>query len=299
MAPPQRKRSKKVDKTTSDHNLNKTMLGMSQHFEFINLIDRPQIHDAEAKKIVRAHAMRDFRRRKVKHKISENRDFKKSSNVEVAEVVTSPSVTTVVGNGVFNGPATFIHVGGHAKGQLLPADIAGELMDHVGGHANGQLLPADIAGGLMDEPPLGLDEEGKDENVALDGTFAVEHLPWDDSVVDAAYGLGYADPDIDFDRPPEPFAYQPQNESLPSTPAMLSSPGAGSPDPFNALPITGTERVHFLMRHCKLVTSSYAVILSVSQWVANFMMPMLHPIKFTDALSSHQTFLSLSKPGLP
>jgi hypothetical protein len=80
-----------------------------------------------------------------------------------------------------------------------------------------------------------------------------------------------------------------------ASPKMIKTPGAGSPDPFNALPIACTRRVHILMHHCKLINPGRNEIFwfSAHREVILSLSSCSSPSAYGNSCISLQTFPSL------
>lgn len=225
--------------------------GVSQQFEFINLLNRPGLTDVGTKKAVRAHAMRDFRRRRGES--YDNGRRKETSNIKNADS-SNPSPTAQPSrNGVALDHPEWAYSTDVADGPLSLKDTAYAEEDFhffTPNGRNGDVFKSPFNfnsnntfhGSILDNDgdesdPLMSSERPRKRKKLHDydsspGTLSVDGDNWYSSL--------------------KPQGYHARNEMMVASPRLIKVPGAGSAEPFNALPVASTERVRILMHHCKL-----------------------------------------------
>ena len=226
---------------------------VSQQFEFINLLNRPGLTDVGTKKAVRAHAMRDFRRRRGES--YDNGRRKEASNIKTAD----PSKTSPTAQPSRNGIALDHPV------WPLSTDAATE-----------ESLPLRDTAYAQEDFPFFM-PRGRNDDVFRfpfsfnsDTTFHGSIVANDEDELDTlpsperprkrkklhdygASAIGYSVDGDNYDCPTKSPRYYAPNEMIVASPRLIKIPGAGSPDPFDTLPVACTQRVRILMHHCKLI----------------------------------------------
>lgn len=254
----------------------KASRGVSQQFEFINLLNRPGLTDVGTKKAVRAHAMRDFRRRR--GETYDNGRRKETSNIKNADRSKSSPTAQPSRNGVALEHPEWAYSTDAADESLPLKDAA------YADEASHFFMP-NLRNGDAFKSPF---------NFSSHNTFHGSILDNDGDEIDSLMSSerprkrkklhGYdASPDIsgvDGDEWYSPLklqGYHAGNEMMLVSPRLIKVPGAGSAEPFNALPVASTERVRILMHHCKLakplnmkfffavVLSSHVILVSSSE----------------------------------
>lgn len=208
----------------------------SQQFEFINLSNKPQITDAGARKLVRAHAMRDFRRRKVPREPCDNQGFVQKSSLDIARAI-KPLESH------------------HPRGELSDEEVKrGSSDDQVGDSPLLAGAPTWSEDG-QDSPPQQGDgpKQIKAATVKPSRNSARQAKKQSKrSQMGRQLSSPTTSSSSDSDFPQSPQTSQAQNGKRSDGFEMIArSPGAWSADPFDALPIPSTERVRILMHHCK------------------------------------------------
>lgn len=239
----------------------KTSRGVSQQFEFINLLNRPGLTDVGTKKAVRAHAMRDFRRRRGES--YDNGRRKETPNIKTADP-SKPSPTAQTGgrNGITLDPPVW----------ALPKDATQEslpLFDTAYGEGDFHFLMPhgnndDIFGSPFsfnsDTTFHGriLGDGGDDLGTMTSPERPSKRKKLYDYTSSSVTVNGDGDSDDgddgdDYDCPSKSRRYHAANEMTVVSPRLIKTPGVGSPDPFNSLPVASNGRMRILMLHCKLV----------------------------------------------
>lgn len=208
-----------------------------QQFEFINLSNKPQITDAGARKLVRAHAMRDFRRRKVPREPCDNQGFVQKSSLDIARSIKQPLGSH------------------HPRGELSDEEAKRVSSDDQIGDSP---LLADAPTWSEDgqnSPPQRGDRPKQTKATTVkprrnSARQARKQGKRSKTIGQLNSPTTSASSDSDFS--PSPQTSQAQNGIRSDGFEMIArSPGAWSADPFDALPIPSTERVRILMHHCK------------------------------------------------
>lgn len=246
----------------------KASRGVSQQFEFINLLNRPGLTDVGTKKAVRAHAMRDFRRRRGES--YDNGRRKETSNIKTADP-SKPSPTVQPSpNGVALDPPVWALSMGTAEDSLplIDATYAEEDLHFFMPHERDDDDYKSAFGFNSDTASHGsILTDGGDE---LGAIMSLERPRKRKKLhdYDEASPVTFGEDGENGDGPPKSLGYHVADEMMVVSPRLIKTPGAGSPDPFNALPIACTQRVRILMHHCKLIkplkVKSFVVLASSS-----------------------------------
>lgn len=228
-----------------------------QQFEFINLSEKPQITDADAKRRVRAHAMRDFRSRKGLSETCDDQGFVKSS-LDIARAVKQTSKFHRNRGDQPGEDATPISSDGQLGGSPLLADTPARIGD------------LQLASNQYDDQEGNVDVERRalaastinarvDKIVSVrNGTASVRHARKQTRRGKVKVSLNSpttsssSDGDS-LDQPPSPSTVKSDSENHSDPWTLIRFSGAGSLDPFDALPIAGTPRVQALTHHCKSI----------------------------------------------
>lgn len=246
--------------------------GVSQQFEFINLLNSPGLTDVGTKKAVRAHAMRDFRRRRGES--YDNGRRKEISNIKTADPSKPSLAPQPCRNGVAFGSPEWALSTNAAEDSLSLSDTAYtedfQYVTHRG--ENNDVLRSPFSFGSDTSFHGSILADGEDElGTMLSPERPSKRKKLHDSRA-SSITLGGNGDECGF-----PFKSQEHhaaNEMIVPSPRLIKIPGNGSPDPFNALPIASTKRVRILVNHCKLIkplnmescfvfaSSSYAILVS-------------------------------------
>lgn len=223
--------------------------GMSQQFEFINLLNRPGLTDVGTKKAVRAHAMRDFRRRRGGS--NDHGRSQETSSINIATPKPSPKVQ-LGRNSIAHDPSPWTTVSKRPAGTSVPLANAGYSLEDL----EWLISHGSDAGVLMPE-------SGFVSEIAFDGSNSINGRDEFDMANSSErprkrkkLGDHVACPITschDGDCRHESSECLIGSEMTLLSPRLIKTPGDGSPDPFDVLPITCTKRVHILVHHCKLI----------------------------------------------
>lgn len=230
----------------------KASRGVSQQFEFINLLNRPGLTDVGTKKAVRAHAMRDFRRRRGES--YDNGRRKETSNVKTADRSKASPLAPSSQNGVTLDPPAW----------ALSTDAADEslpLSDNAYAEEDFRFLMPQGRNDDIFRSPFSFNSHNTfhgsiltDDGDELDPMKSPER-PRKRKKLHGYEGSSVTS-GIDNDEWHSSLksqGYHAANEMIVASPRLIKVPGAGSPDPFDSLPVAPTERVCILMHHCKLI----------------------------------------------
>lgn len=260
----------------------KASRGVSQQFEFINLLNSPGLTDVGTKKAVRAHAMRDFRRRRGES--YDNGQRKETSNIKTADS-SKPSPTAQPSrNGVTLDPPVWA-LSTQAADESLP------LRDTAHAEEDFHFIMPNGRNGDVFKSPFGFNsyktfhgsilDDDRDE---LDPLMSPERphkrkklRDYEASPVTSGFD------DDEWYSPLKSQGYHAGNEMIVASPRLIKVPGAGSPDPFDVLPVASTERVRILMHHCKL-----AKPLKMKSFLCSSLVKPCYP-----SLSPHQRYTFL------
>lgn len=226
--------------------------GVSQQFEFINLLNRPGLTDVGTKKAVRAHAMRDFRRRRGES--YDNGRRKETSNIKTADHSKLSPPAQPSRNGVALDPPVWAFSTDAANESLPLSDTA------YPGEDFRFFMPRGRNGDVFKSPFSFNSHNTFHGSILINGEEEFDPLMSPERPCKRKklhnYGANSSTSGVDSEEwhcPPESHDYHAGNEMIVASPRLIKVPGAGSPDPFNALPVASTERVRILMHHCKLV----------------------------------------------
>lgn len=241
--------------------------GVSQQFEFINLLNSPELTDVGTKRAVRAHAMRDFRRRRGES--YHNGRCRESSSIKATDSSKlSPKVQSGR-NGIALEPPEWTSSPDPAEDSSSLIDTSCDVEDFP------ILMPRERDSDLFQLEPGFFPEitcDGSDSANGRDQLGVVKSPASPRNRKKAQKHVASpVTPSEDGDCPSTPSGRSVRSSTLVASPRLAITPGAGSPDPFNALPIESTTRVHILMHHCKLRQS-----LKMKSFVA--LAPTSHPI---------------------
>lgn len=231
--------------------------GLSQQFEFINLLNKPQLTDIGTKKTVRAHAMRDFRRRRGESHHS--RRATESSVIKAPDASKpSPNIESDLDGLVLDRPIWMRSMDADDDSSLLlnsPCD-----MDDTQ-----PFMPQERKENAMNSRYRSFSESAADGNdsTSCRDEYAVKYLPprprKRKKTEDHEASSGTLSEDGNVSQ--NPLGSQVENKMILASPRMNELLGAGSYDPFNALPIACNRRMHILVHHCKLIQPSNEVCL--------------------------------------
>ena len=266
-----------------------------QQFEFINLSEKPQITDADAKRRVRAHAMRDFRSRKGLSETCDDQGFVKSS-LDIARAVKQTSKFHRNRGDQSREDATPISSDDQLGGSPLLADTPARIGDSqlASNQYDGQEGNVDVECRALAASTI---NPRVDKIVPVrNGTASVRHArkqirrsKMKDSL-NSPTTSSSSDSDT-LDQPPSPSTIQSDSENRSWT--LTRFPGAGSLDPFDALPIAGTPRVQALTHHCKSIKTIDEVFFPSSLSCMCFYVYAPHHGPNTDLRSRCDRFFSL------
>lgn len=221
---------------------------VSQQFEFINLLNRPELTDVGTKRAVRAHAMRDFRRRRGES--YHNERCRETSNIKATDPSKlSPKVQSGR-NGIALDPPVWTPSTDSAEDSPPRIDTSGAEEDSP------ILMPQERDRDIFQLEPGFIPETTSDGSDLAKGRDQLGVVKSPEQLRNRKkrqrHGVSPVTPSDDGDCPSKPVGRQVGSAMLVASPRLALTPGAGSPDPFNALPIESTTRVHILMHHCKL-----------------------------------------------
>jgi hypothetical protein len=222
---------------------------LSQQFEFINLLNKPQLTDIGTKKAVRAHAMRDFRRRRGEphhsRRVLDNSGIKAAGSPN-----PSPNVQPDLDGLVLDRPIWML--------SMDPDDDSPSLF-HTSYYMGDfqPFMPRERKENVVDPKYYDFSERvAYGNNLANFGDEnAVASLPQRPrkrkKLEDHEASPATLNDDGNVSQ--KPLGCQVENEMILASPRMTKLLGAGLYDPFNALPIASNRRIHILVHHCKLI----------------------------------------------